>query len=61
MTELFEDGFGSDIKDEIKAPKIMVKKDEKQKTRGAYGTKKVDPKRKKLKGKRSGWNIHDSG
>jgi len=60
MTELFEDGFGSDIKDEIKAPKIMVKKDEKQKTRGAYGTKKVDPKRKKLKGKRSGWNIHDS-
>jgi len=59
MTELEEDGFGLDIKDDIKAPKIMIRKDEKQKTRGAYGTKKTDPKRKKLKGKRSGWNIHD--
>ena len=59
MTEVFEDGFGKDIADDIKAPKIIVRKDEKRKTKGAYGAKKTDQKRKKLKGKRSGWNIHD--
>jgi len=60
MSEEFEDGFGINVKDDIKAPKIMVKKEKKQKIKGAYGAKKTDPKRKKLKGKRSGWNIHDS-
>lgn len=60
MTEEFEDGFGRDVKDDIKAPKITIRKEQKQKTKGAYGTKKNEPKRKKLKGKRSGWNIHDS-
>jgi hypothetical protein len=60
MTEVFEDGFGLDIKDDIKSPKIIIRKDEKIKTKGAYGTKKVEPKRKKLKGKRQGWNTLDN-
>jgi superfamily II DNA/RNA helicase len=59
MKEVVEDGFGFDIKDGTKSVKIAVRKDEKQKTKGAYGGKPNDAKRKKLKGKRSGWNIHD--
>jgi ATP-dependent RNA helicase RhlE len=59
MQEAFEDGFELDCQDEIKSAKIVIKKDEKSKTKGAYGGKKIDNKRKKLKGKRSGWNILD--
>lgn len=59
LTELFEDGFNDNIKDKIKAPKIIVKKEAKIKIKGAFGKKRTEPKKKKLKGKRSGWNIKD--
>lgn len=61
LTELTEDGFIDDTKDKIKSPKIVVKKEEKRKTKGAFGNKnKKEPSRKKLKGKRAGWNIQDN-
>ena len=60
MVEKKEKGFGKDILDDIKSPKIVVKKEEKRKTKGAFGKKKKEPSRKKLKGKRSGWNILDN-
>ena len=61
LTEVTMDGFGKKVKDEIKSPKITIKKEKKQKTKGAFGNKrKKEPSRKKLKGKRSGWNIHDN-
>ena len=60
MTEVFEDGFGLDISDDVKSVKIIVKKEEKSATKGAYGKKEVNNKKKKLKGKRSGWNIYDN-
>ena len=59
MTEEFEEGFSNKREDDEKTVKITVKKEKKEKTRGAYGKKTQEPKRKKLKGKRSGWNIHD--
>jgi len=60
MVEKKEKGFGKNIQDDIKSPKIVVKKEEKRKTKGAFGKKKKEPSRKKLKGKRSGWNILDN-
>jgi len=60
MTEVYEEGFSNRREDDEKTVKITVKKEKKQKTKGAYGAKKTEPKRKKLKGKRSGWNIHDN-
>ena len=59
MTEVHEEGLSNIREVGEKTVKISIKKEKKQKTKGAYGAKKVDPKRKKLKGKRSGWNIHD--
>ena len=60
LTEKTEKGFGKYEKDAIKSPKIVVKKEEKRKTSGAFGNKKKkEAPRKKLKGKRSGWNILD--
>jgi ATP-dependent RNA helicase RhlE len=59
MTEVYEEGFSNRREDNEKTVKISVKKEKKQKTKGAYGARKTEPKRKKLKGKRSGWNIHD--
>ncbi|MCK5294329.1 MAG: DEAD/DEAH box helicase, partial [Arcobacteraceae bacterium] len=60
LTEKTEEGFGREVRDEIKSPKIFVKKEEKRKTKGAFGNKKRKEKpRKKLKGRRAGWNIHD--
>jgi ATP-dependent RNA helicase RhlE len=60
LKEKKEVGFGKDMVDEIKSPKIVIKKEEKRKTSGAFGKKKKEPSRKKLKGKRSGWNILDN-
>lgn len=60
ITQLKEDGFGDDIMDDDKSIKIMIKKEKKSKTNGAYGNTTNDKKRKKLKGKRSGWNTHDN-
>jgi len=60
LTEKTEDGFGRKVRDEIVSPKIIVKKEEKRKVKGAFGNKKrKEAPRKKLKGKRSGWNIQD--
>ena len=59
MTEVHEEGLSNIREVGEKTVKISIKKEKKQKTKGAYGAKKTEPKRKKLKGKRSGWNIHD--
>jgi len=50
--ELYEDGFNSDLKDKIKSPKIVIKKEEKRKVKGAFGNKKKGPKKKKYATKR---------
>ena len=52
-----EKGFGKYEKDTIKSPKIIIKKEEKRKVQGAFGKKKRNiSQKKKLKGKRAGWN-----
>ena len=60
MTEVIEEGFSNKRDEDEKTVKITVKKEKKEKTSGAYGKKSQEPKRKKLKGKRSGWNIQDN-
>ena len=64
IKELKEEGFGILEKDKIKSPKIVVKTQKKRKVKGAFGNKKKkidkEGKKKKLRGKRSGWNIKDN-
>jgi ATP-dependent RNA helicase RhlE len=64
VKELKEDGFGIKDEDREKSPKIIIKKEQKRKVKGAFGNQKKkmnkEPKKKKLRGKRSGWNIKDS-